>query len=125
MRADPTGLAFLLAAVSVESLAQMALKVGASGPGILSAPMRRLAGAGRLLESARSWVALGVVLYLVEIGLYSVALSRLPVSVAFPIGSLCFVGGAVLARIVLGEAVGPVRWVGVLLILGGAALMTS
>ena len=124
MRTDPTGLLCLLVAVTIESFAQMALKVGASGgPRILSAPARRLAEGSRLLGKDRAWVALGVLLYLVEIGFYSVALSRLAVSVAFPIGSLCFVGGAVLARTLLGEAVGTVRWIGVLCIMAGAGLM--
>jgi undecaprenyl phosphate-alpha-L-ara4N flippase subunit ArnE len=104
MSTDPRGLALLLAAVAVESLGQMALKVGSAG--------------------RPRWAVLGVLLYVGEIALYTLALHRLPVSVAFPVGSLCFVGVAVLSRLFLGEAVGGIRWLGVGFIVAGAVLVT-
>jgi drug/metabolite transporter (DMT)-like permease len=65
-----------------------------------------------------------VFFYGFEIFLYTLALHRLDVSVAFPMGSLCFVGVALLSKIFLGESVGTLRWLGVLGILCGTALMT-
>jgi multidrug transporter EmrE-like cation transporter len=115
----------LVAAMAVESFAQLFLKVGAAGgPRILAAPYRDFAGKSRLGSLPSSWVVLGVLAYGLEIFFYTQALKRLDVSVAFPLGSLCFVGVAFLSRLFLGEAVGRVRWLGVGCILAGTFLMT-
>jgi uncharacterized membrane protein len=111
--------------VTVESFAQMFLKIGAAGgPGILRAPWHR--GAARLPFGAHAatWVVLGLVAYAVEIVFYTFALHFLDVSVAFPLGSLCFVGVALLSKLLLGEAVGLVRWLGVGCILVGTVFVT-
>jgi len=113
------GIILVIGAVAVESFAQLSLKLGASRktdrPGAASAPGT---GTGGQLPAA-AWIAAGVALYLVEIALYTLALHRLEVSVAFPLGSLCFVGVALLSRLFLAERVGPVRWLGVCCILAG------
>ena len=125
MSAKVVGLLLLLAAVTVESVAQMALKVGsAGGPGILALPFRHYANRFRLTASGVAWTALGVALYAVEILLYTLALHHLDVSVAFPVGSLCFVGVALLSRVFLGERLGRARWIGVLFILAGTIVIT-
>jgi undecaprenyl phosphate-alpha-L-ara4N flippase subunit ArnE len=107
MKAEITGVILVVAAVAVESVAQLFLKIGATS---VTAPKR--------------WIGLGALAYGVEIALYTVALHFLDVSVAFPLGSLCFVGVALLSKIFLGEAVSRVRWIGVGCILAGAACVT-
>jgi drug/metabolite transporter (DMT)-like permease len=107
MKAELTGIALALAAVSVESVAQLWLKIGATG------------GA-----AAKLWIGLGAVAYGGEILLYTLALHFLEVSVAFPLGSLCFVGVAVLSKFFLRETVGRVRWLGIGCILAGAVCVT-
>ena len=122
MTANLTGLLILLAAMAVESFAQLFLKVGAAGgPAVLRPGCRRLAAS---LPSAKSWVVLGVLAYGLEILLYTFALRFLDISVAFPLGSLCFVGVAVLSKVILGEVVGLTRWFGVGLILAGTCIVT-
>jgi len=117
------GILFVIAAMAVESLAQLALKVGSSGgPSILAGRFRDLASSLAFGRSASVWIALGVAAYVLEIFLYTLALQRLDVSVAFPLGSLCFVGVALLSRVFLAESVGTVRWLGVLTILAGGAV---
>ncbi len=123
MKPESAGLTALAAAVAVESFAQLFLKIGAAGgPGILPPALRRRV-ARWPLGSASSWVALGVIAYGLEIALYTLALHALEVSVAFPAGSLCFVGVALLSKLVLGESVGRVRWLGVGCILAGVILV--
>jgi drug/metabolite transporter (DMT)-like permease len=61
--------------------------------------------------------------YLVEIALYTAALHFLDLSVAFPLGSLCFVGVAILSKLFLGETVGRIRWLGVGCILAGTVFV--
>lgn len=109
MTTSSLGFLILLAAVTVESFAQLFLKVGASR------------AATRLTPGA--WVALGVAAYVLEILLYTLALQRLEVSAAFPFGGLCFVGVALLSRVFLGESVGKVRWLGVGCIVAGASIL--
>jgi multidrug transporter EmrE-like cation transporter len=107
MKGEITGVVLAVAAVAVESAAQLFLKIGATS---VTAPKR--------------WVGLGALAYGVEILLYTFALHFLDVSVAFPLGSLCFVGVALLSKLFLGEAVSRVRWVGVVCILAGAVCVT-
>jgi multidrug transporter EmrE-like cation transporter len=124
MSPESTGIVALVAAVTVESFAQMFLKIGAAGgPGILLAPYRRAIGRFPLSSIAASWVVLGLIAYGLEILLYTFALHLLDVSVAFPLGSLCFVGVALLSKMILGETVGLVRWLGVGCILAGTVFV--
>ena len=119
------GLTLMIGAVTGESFAQMFLKVGAAGgPRALSSPFRELAARSRAGSSPATWVGLGVLFYGLEILAYTLALSCLDVSVAFPLGSLCFVGVAILSKFFLGEAVGTIRWLGVGCIVAGAVFVT-
>jgi drug/metabolite transporter (DMT)-like permease len=120
MTPQAIGVALLLCAVSVESVAQLCLKIGAAGgPNAVGRPSQNA-----LLSSAAFWTASGVILFAFQILLWTLVLHRLDVSVAFPMGSLCFVGVALLSRAFLGENVDRIRWLGVLCILAGTALMT-
>ena len=107
MKGEYIGVILAIAAVAVESVAQLALKIGATSA-----------------TAAKRWIGAGALAYGVEILLYTFALHFLDVSVLFPLGSLCFVGVAVLSRFFLGETVGRVRWVGVGCILAGAVCVT-
>jgi len=119
------GVVILLAAMAIESLAQVCLKVGAAGgPDILIAPYNQFLKKIALLQRAAVWKILGVFFYGLEIFLWTSVLHLLDVSVAFPMGSLCFVGVALLSKIFLGEVVGPVRAGGVVCIIAGTVLMT-
>ena len=69
------------------------------------------------------WIGVGAALYAVEIGLYTVALTLIDVSVAFAMGSLSFVAVAVLSRLFLKERISLMRALGLLLILCGVVLM--
>ena len=70
------------------------------------------------------WPVLGgLACYVVSVGVWIVGLSRVDVSVAYPMLSLGYVVNAVAAWWLLGEAVGAMRSAGVLLILGGVWLV--
>jgi undecaprenyl phosphate-alpha-L-ara4N flippase subunit ArnE len=119
-----TGILLVVAAAMVESFAQIFLKIGAAGgPGILMPPFRHHALRLPAGASGKLWLSLGVLAYLAEIFLYTLALYFLDVSVAFPMGSLCFIGIALLSKWVLGESVSRTRWLGIGCILGGTILV--
>lgn len=70
------------------------------------------------------WLFLGIACFVAEAGAWTMALGKLPISIAFPAGSVCFVFVALLSRVVLKEQVGKVRWYGIGLILAGVALVS-
>jgi multidrug transporter EmrE-like cation transporter len=113
----------LVAAVLIESFAQVSLKIGAAGPGILSSPLRQLATRYRITTIDASWKGLGIFLYGMQIVLWTLVLHRFEVSVAYPMDSLCFVVVSLLSRILLGEVVDRWRWLGVFCILSGTILI--
>jgi drug/metabolite transporter (DMT)-like permease len=70
------------------------------------------------------WIAGGVALCLSNNFFYTVALYRLPLSLAFPLESLELVTMAILSRVFLGEAVGKKRWIATGMIVVGSVLVT-
>jgi undecaprenyl phosphate-alpha-L-ara4N flippase subunit ArnE len=124
MRPELIGLGAIVAAVTVESVAQVCLKIGATGGcELIVSPYRSIVARLPFSSMRASWVVLGVTAYVVEILLYTFALHLLDVSVAFPLGSLCFVGVAILSKVFLGETVGRIRWLGVACIVIGTVLV--
>jgi drug/metabolite transporter (DMT)-like permease len=61
----------------------------------------------------------GCVLYGIATALWLAVLSRLPLSIAYPMQSLAYVFGLLLAWLIFGEAVPPNRWIGAGIILAG------
>jgi drug/metabolite transporter (DMT)-like permease len=113
---------FLLAGVLLNAGAQLLLKAGVSAVG----PIHFGASAiwptvGRVLVQ---WPVLaGLACYVVSVGLWLDALSRVEVSVASPMLSLGYVVNAVAAYWLFGEALGPARCAGIALILLGVFLI--
>ena len=70
------------------------------------------------------WMITGVVCFLVEAVLFTLALTKLPLNIAFPAGSLAFVFVALLSLALLKERVGRYRWIGIAMILAGVALVS-
>jgi len=125
MIVKPGGILTVVAAMTVESVAQLCLKIGAGGgPVLLAQPFREYVQRLAVTAGAPFWTVLGVALYILEACLWTLALHALDVSIAFPMGSLCFVGVALLSKVFLREAVDRLRWIGVLFILAGTVLVT-
>jgi drug/metabolite transporter (DMT)-like permease len=71
------------------------------------------------------WVAGAVIFSIVEAVIYTFALRRLSVGIAFAVSGLSFVVVTILARWILGEHVSLARWVGVVLIVTGASMVAA
>ncbi len=112
----------IVGGVLLNALAQLLLKVGVTPLGALSVSIdNALPTALRVLSQ---WpVVGGLACYVVSVGVWIVALSRVDVSVAYPMLSLGYVVNALAAWWLLGEPVGAMRSAGVLLILGGVWLV--
>lgn len=104
-------LGFILGAVVLGTAAQLLLKAGAATVPFgwaLALDARVLAGAACYAFSLVVWLA---------------GLARTPVSVAYPMVSLGFALNAALAWWLLGEAVTPMRWAGIAVIILGVILV--
>jgi len=110
----------LLGSVVCDVIGQVCFKLGVGHEHATPA-----AGARALLAklSASPWIALGIAVYVVEFVLWFAALSRAPLSFAFPIAALSYVGVVLASRLVLRERVSARRWLGTVMIVAGVALV--
>jgi multidrug transporter EmrE-like cation transporter len=112
----------ILTGVLLNAGAQLLLKAGVTPLGELSVGWATLLPtAGRVLMQ---WpIIAGLVCYVVSVGVWIVGLSRVDVSLAYPMLSLGYVVNALAAWWLFGEALGPMRCAGMLLILAGVFVM--
>jgi multidrug transporter EmrE-like cation transporter len=113
---------FILTGVLLNAGAQLLLKAGVNPLGALSVePATLLPTLGRVLMQWPILAGLGC--YVLSVGVWIVALSRVDVSLAYPMLSLGYVVNALAAWWLFGEMLGPMRCLGMLLILGGVFVM--
>ncbi|WP_354684349.1 EamA family transporter [Cupriavidus necator] len=114
--------AFIFSGVLLNAAAQLLLKAGVNAVGAITLDRGTL-----LLTALRvltQWPVLaGLTLYVVSVGVWIVGLSRVDVSIAYPMLSLGYVVNAVAAWYLFGEMIGPLRVAGILLILAGVFLI--
>lgn len=109
---------FIVTGVLLNAAAQLLLKAGVNPLGALTVTWANaLPTALRVLSQ---WPILaGLACYVLSVGVWIVGLSRVEVSVAYPMLSLGYVVNALAAWWLFGEALGPARLAGMLLILAG------
>jgi multidrug transporter EmrE-like cation transporter len=113
----------ILSGVLLNAGAQLLLKAGVNPLGALSIELSTLLPT--LLRVISQWQILaGLACYVVSVGVWIVGLSRVDVSLAYPMLSLGYVVNAVAAWWVFGEALGPMRCLGMLIILAGVFVMS-
>jgi drug/metabolite transporter (DMT)-like permease len=79
---------------------------------------------GRLCEALHDrQAAIGVICMVIALPLGLLALTMADVSVAVPLGAISYIMAAFMGAFYLGEHVGPLRWIGTLLIIGGTILV--
>ncbi|MFJ4292557.1 EamA family transporter [Cupriavidus sp. NPDC089707] len=113
---------FIVTGVLLNAAAQLLLKAGVNAIGAITLDR------GTLLVTAMrvltQWPVLaGLTLYVVSVAVWIVGLSRVDVSVAYPMLSLGYVVNALAAWWLFGEMIGPLRVAGILLILAGVFLI--
>ena len=101
-----------------EAAADLFFKKGTSATGITNVTLHNLAPfTEHLLTSPLLWI--GIAFYFVNFLFWITALSKVDLSVAFPIGSTTYVIVPLLAMIFLGERVIWCQWLGIILIIVG------
>ena len=115
--------AIIFAGVLLNSAAQLMLKAGARAIGSVS-----MSSVGSLVEAAWSaasqpWILVGLTCYFISAALWVVALTRVDVTVAYPMLSMGYVIAAVLAWHFFGEALTTQRLLGIAIILVGVVIL--
>jgi multidrug transporter EmrE-like cation transporter len=113
----------ILTGVLLNAGAQLLLKAGVQPLGELSVGWATLLPTA--LRVLSQWpIVAGLACYVVSVGVWIVGLSRVEVSLAYPMLSLGYVVNALAAWWLFGEALGPLRWAGMMLILAGVLVMS-
>ncbi len=114
--------ALILTGVMLNAGAQLLLKAGVTPLGELSVGLHNLLPT--MVRVLMQWpIVAGLACYVVSVGVWIVGLSRVEVSIAYPMLSMGYVVNALLAWWLFGEALGPMRWAGMVLILAGVVVM--
>ena len=120
----PKTLVLVLIATLISGTGHVLLSKGMRSVGDLTeAPALRL---GAMIAAALTspWLLLGVALQAAFFVMYLTLLSRAPVTQVLPLTAVDYIVVALVARLVLAEAVTPTRWAGILLIVAGVFLVS-
>ncbi len=119
----PNTFFLLLVGVLLNAGAQLLLKAGVMPLGELTLQSSTLFdNALRVARQPQVWG--GLACYVVSVCIWIVALSRVDVSLAYPMLSLGYVVNALIAWRFFGEALGPQRWAGMAIILVGVLVIS-
>ena len=105
----------------IESLADLFFKLGTLSTGIHNVVFSNMLEFALRLTS-NPWLWIGVAFYLVNFFLWITLLSKVDLSVAFPMSSLTYIIVPLLAMVFLHEKVVLVRWAGIFFIIIGVSL---
>jgi multidrug transporter EmrE-like cation transporter len=115
-------LALILSGVLLNAAAQLLLKAGARA---ISGLQFSLANAWTLAEriAINPPILLGLALYAISVVFWILALSRVDVSLAYPMLSIGYIVSALAGWLLFSESVGPARIAGILVIIAGVWLV--
>jgi multidrug transporter EmrE-like cation transporter len=113
----------LLGGVALNAAAQLLLKAATRTSGILVSDSGELSwnAVAQLARTYPLWI--GLSFYGVSVVLWLGALSRVPVSVAYPMLSAGYVVNAIAAAFLFGEALSVPKVLGILLIIAGVVVL--
>jgi drug/metabolite transporter (DMT)-like permease len=114
--------AFLMAGVVLNATAQLLLKAGTNVLGVITFTKQNWSALAWRMAT-QEYFAAGAACYVLSLFVWIVGLSRVPVSIAYPLLSVGYVLNALAAHYLLGEALNPGRWAGIGLIVVGVFLV--
>jgi len=117
-----TAFAFLMAGVVLNATAQLLLKAGTNALGVITFTRDNF-GEVAWRMATQQWFIAGAGCYALSLVVWIVGLSRVPVSVAYPLLSVGYVLNALAAHYLFGEALTLSRWMGIGLIVAGVFLV--
>lgn len=119
----PVAFILVITGVLLNACAQLLLKAGTNAVGHFEFSASNIMQV--LPKFMFEWHILGgLMCYAVSVVVWIGALSRTPVSVAYPMLSIGYVVNAIAAWYLFGEALTPARMLGIVIIIGGVYLIT-
>jgi multidrug transporter EmrE-like cation transporter len=112
----------VITGVLLNAAAQLLLKAGVRHMGVIQLQFHSLLQAGWKL-AFEPHILGGLACYVVSVVVWILALSRVPVSIAYPMLSLGYVVTAVAAWMFFGESLGAMRLTGIAVIIVGVYLV--
>ncbi len=112
----------VLTGVLLNAIAQLALKASVNDTGVIGLDLPSLWSALHTLL-ANAWLWLGLICYGISVLVWLLALSRVDVSIAYPMLSIGYVVNAIAAWHLFGESLGQGRLVGIGIIIIGVFVL--
>ena len=119
---NPLTFSLLMTGVLLNAAAQLLLKAGTNRVGEFSFALDNIVPVGSRLASS-PFILGGLACYVVSVVVWILALSRVPVSVAYPMLSVGYVVNAVAAWLLFGESLGVQKLIGIGFIVIGVFLV--
>ncbi len=116
------GFSFLIVGVLLNAAAQLLLKAGTNSLGVITLTRDNWVGEFGRMAVEPHFIA-GAACYGVSLFVWILGLSRVPVSIAYPLLSVGYVINAIAAYYLLGEALTAARWTGIGFIIIGVWLV--
>jgi len=120
---NTTSFSLILTGVLLNAAAQLLLKAGVRSLGTIQLHWQSMLSAGWRL-SFEPHIMGGLSCYVVSVVVWILALSRVDVSIAYPMLSIGYVVNALAAWALFGEAVSPVRMAGIGVIIVGVYIVS-
>jgi multidrug transporter EmrE-like cation transporter len=117
-----TAFALLMTGVLLNAGAQLLLKAGTNVLGVITLTRETWLDTFARMAT-QGYFILGAACYGVSLVVWILGLSRVPVSVAYPLLSVGYIINAVAAHYLFGESVTPARWLGIGFIVVGVSLV--
>ena len=119
-----TAFALLMIGVLLNAGAQLLLKAGTNALGVIT--LSRDTWTDTLMRMAtQGHFILGAACYVLSLFVWILGLSRVPVSIAYPLLSVGYIINAVAAHYLFGEDVTTTRWLGIGFIVVGVYLVAK
>src|SRR5438045_8943936 len=107
-----TAFAFLMTGVLLNAAAQLLLKAGTNVVGVITLTRTNWTETVSRMATQGHFIS-GIALYGLSVIVWIIGLSRVPVSIAYPMLSLGYVVNAIAAHYLFGEDVTLARWLGI------------
>lgn len=102
----------------IDTAAQLLMKKGLVQTGIDSVNLSNIAFfAAKNASSIFLWT--GILIFASNFFVWIIILYKIPLSIAMPVGSFCYIFVPVCAMLFLHEAISPIRWAGIICIVLG------
>jgi multidrug transporter EmrE-like cation transporter len=120
---NPVSLTCILLGVALNAGAQLLLKAGVRAVGHFEFTTANIVPVGLKIAMQGPIIA-GLACYVISVGVWIIGLSRVDVSIAYPMLSLGYVVNAFLAWYLFGEVLTLQRMLGIAIILIGVVVLT-